>query len=228
MIKIHTWQQYVLCDSNYYTPAFKAILKDIDASIAKPLKVLKNDSSSTVVVIEVDGQRLVVKRTNTKGWFQGFRRCFAKSRARKNWRNTHYLQQANVATFTAIAMYEKRWGPLQLGSYFICSYIEAFDALYYFSNQQFLAQWPSIATNIIKTIHTLESHQICHRDLNLSNLLVSNHQTVLIDLEGMKRHRFKAFAAWFAKRERARLIKNWQETASALPESLAVFEKLLN
>lgn len=228
MIKIHTWQKYVLYDSQYDTPAFQNILKHIDAYIAKPLRVLKNDNSSTVVVIEVDGQYLVIKRANTKSWMHGFRRCFAKSRARKNWLNTKRLQQANIATFKAIAMYEKRWGPLQLGSYFICSYIEAFDALYYFSNPKLSSQWPAIATNMIKMIHTLEKNQICHRDLNLSNILILEQQTLLIDLESMRKHGFKILAYFFAKRERARLIKNWRETASALPETLTLFEKLLN
>lgn len=228
MIKIHTWQRYVLCDKHYYTPAFQAVLNNIDHYMAKPFKVLKADNSSTVVVIEIEDQRFVIKRSNNKGWWHGFRRCFTKSRARKNWHNTAQLEQSRIPTFKAVAMYEKRWGPLQRGSYFICTYIEAFDALYYFSDRQFSAQWPIITRNLIKLIQHLEKHQICHRDLNLSNLLIVDGEPLLIDLEAMKKHRFKKIAAYFAKRERARLIKNWRETAKAIPETLTLFEKLLN
>lgn len=224
---LKTWNKCLYCDDQYYSPALDSLLQNIDAKIASPIKVFKDDKSSTVVLIECDEQYFVIKRANSKNKLVKLRRLFTWSRARKNWNNTQILSHANIKTFSNVAMYEKRWGPLVLGSYFICTYVEAESALHYFSNKNYAHLWRTISKNILLMIHALASQGISHRDLNLSNILIKDKKPILIDLEAMKKHRFKFMAKLFANHELKRLLKNWHETSSADPDSLKLFKQLL-
>lgn len=226
-IVTHSWNKYILCENTFYTPSMQALLQDIDHVIAHPESVLKNDRTSTVVLVKVDEKWLVIKRANTKDWTHGVRRLFSLSRAKKNWINATKLLSLGVKTFTPIAMVEERWGPFKGRSYFICSYIEGIDALHYFSsNSPYQALWPEVVQKINHLINTLSEHWISHRDLNLSNIIMVNHEPWLIDLESMREHKFLALAKRGAKRECLRFMENLKDTQEITFETKMLFHSL--
>ncbi|MGD9591431.1 MAG: lipopolysaccharide kinase InaA family protein [Candidatus Berkiella sp.] len=227
VVRITNWKQSILCQQSFYTPAMQALLSDIDTYIKNPLKVLKDDPTSTVVVVEVDNRKLVLKRANTKDWMHFIRRFFSPSRARKNWHYAHLLSKIGINTFTPVAIKEERFGFLKGRSYFISTYIEGIDALHYFAyGAKVKPLFEVVAHNIAKMINCLAQHWLSHRDLNLSNIILVDNQPWLIDLDSMRRHYWHLFAKRGAKRERARFMENWSEAPDVLPQTVALFERV--
>ncbi|MBS0287597.1 MAG: hypothetical protein JSR17_09885 [Proteobacteria bacterium] len=225
IVRIETWHQRILCQQSYYTERMQALLKDIDSVIANPIKVLKDDPTSTVVLVEVDGKKLVIKRANTKDWMHVIRRFFSPSRAMKNWRYAHKLLNIGVNTFTPVALKEERFGFLKGRSYLICTYIEGINARHYFTTDSLRTLHSrSIAQNIANMIDNLARHWLSHRDLNLSNILLVENEPWLIDLDSMRQHYWKFLAKRGAKRERARFMENWSETPHVSPDTVTLFQ----
>ncbi len=224
-----TLHETILCQSDYYSPRMQRLLKDIDGYIAKPLKVLKDDPTSTVVVVEVDGHKLVIKRANTKDWMHVLRRFFSASRARKNWHYAHQLLKIGVKSFKPVAIKELRFGPLKGRSYLITTYIEGINARQFFEKTALKdASAQRVANNIVKMIDNLAYHWLSHRDLNLSNIILVNEEPWLIDLDSMRHHLCKPMARRGAKRERARFLENWCEAPLICPETVALFQAIFS
>ncbi|MBS0290250.1 MAG: hypothetical protein JSS07_09485 [Proteobacteria bacterium] len=227
IIRKRNWHEKILCQENYYTPTMQKVLQDIESYIEDPVKVLKDDPTSTVVVIEVDSRLLVVKRANTKGWIHVVRRIFTPSRAMRNWQFAHKLLKIGLQTFTPVAIKEERFGPLRGRSYFMCTYIQGIDALNYFAlGATFKKEWKNVANRIALMIDKLAVHWLSHRDLNLSNIILVENQPWLIDLDSMRQHGWSYFAKRGAKRERKRFMENWSEVPQVLPETVALFREI--
>ena len=227
-IKIQHWNKIILCQKSYYTPAMVSVLDSIDNAIFSAEKILKNDATSTVALLKIDDQLLVVKRLNTKNWLHFFRRLFQNSRARKNWDNASTLCKMGIKTFKPIAILEERYGPLKGRSYFICSYIEGIKALEFFTHETVHEDIQSIAEKITAMFNTLATAWISHRDLNLSNILLLDNQPWLIDLDSMKSHRWSWIAKRSAQRELNRFIRNCQETPEVPRTVISLFQSLFN
>jgi hypothetical protein len=182
-----------------------------------------------VIVVEIDNRQVVIKRSNTKHWSQAFRRLFSRSRAKKNWMNANRLLSLGLKTFEPIAMVEERIGPLKWRSYLVCSYIQGIDALHYFAcGAKPQQEWPHVANNIATLLDALSGHWISHRDLNLSNIILVDHQPWLIDLDSMRQHRFRLWANRGAKRERERFMRNWQDAPDLSLQVAALFKTVFH
>jgi GT2 family glycosyltransferase/tRNA A-37 threonylcarbamoyl transferase component Bud32 len=218
------WNNYIRCQEAYYTPAMKAVLADIEGAMHTAWKVLKNDDSSTVVVIKVDGTDVVIKRANAQG-IHYFRRLFRCSRARKNWRNAQRLQAIGIHTFEPIALVEDRFGPLTKGAYFLCSYIQGFEARHFFQEAHAQSQ-RSVATVIAQLVKKLATNWISHRDLNLSNIILVDNQPWLIDLDSMHQHHWQFWAKRAAFRERSRFLRNCEDTPDVSHDIVPLFQAI--
>jgi tRNA A-37 threonylcarbamoyl transferase component Bud32 len=227
IVNIKRWNKNILCQQQYYTPQMQALLQDLDRAIENPYKILKNDVTSTVVVLEVDNQLLVVKRANTKDWMHMIRRLFSSSRAKKNWRNSLKLLKIGIPTFTPVALIEECFGFLNGRSYFICTYIEGIDALHYFAcGAKPQPIWRNVAVNIANMLQKLADNKLSHRDLNLSNILVIDNQPWLIDLDSMRHHWCDISAKKGALREQKRFMENWDEAPGVAPETVSLFQDI--
>ncbi len=225
IVRIHESSKTIFCVKAYYTKAMQQVLNDIDKAMRSPIKVLKDDATSTVVVIEIDGNKVVIKRANTKGFMHRIRRLFLPTRARKNWYFANKLNSIGINTFTPIALKEERFFYLKGRSYLLCSYIEGIDALHYFAYGALpKPQFTLVANRILAMMQRLAKHWLTHRDLNLSNIILVNDEPWLIDLDAMKAHVFSFFAQRGAKRERARFMENWLEAPNVMPQTVALFE----
>ncbi|MCS5707520.1 lipopolysaccharide kinase InaA family protein [Candidatus Berkiella cookevillensis] len=226
---LKSFKQYIQWDESFKAQSILAVLSNIEYHMTYPERVLKNDPTSTVVVIVVDGQQWVIKRANTKGILHCIRRAFLPSRAFKNWNNAKKLLSMGVDTMRPIALLEERWGIIRGRSYFISNYIEGVDALHFFAcGAKPNHLWQSVAENICNMMKKLATHRVSHRDLNLSNILINAQQKpFLIDLDAMCQYKWHVFAKRAAKKERKRFMENWSEAPNVHEQAEQLFSQLL-
>jgi hypothetical protein len=217
------WNRLTVCQERFNTQKMQEVLQDIDFAIQAPVKVLKDDPTSTVVVVKVNDETLVIKRANTKGCFHFLRRLVSASRAQRNWHFAHLLHSLHIPTFEPIAYLEERIGPLKKRSYFICSLINGIDALRFFSDGTYQRDWETVAKRIVEMIAQLAAKGLSHRDLNLSNILLVEGQPYLIDLDSMRQQRTALFANRALLHEVKRFMENWQDYPAISPIVAEIF-----
>lgn len=228
-IRVQRFTHTISCQKRYYTDAMKVLIANLDNAIAHAPVVLKNDETSTVVVVRVDNQPIVIKRANTKGWVHIFRRAFRCSRAVKNWDYAQRLQSMDILTFEPIAAIEERFGPLRGRSYFLCNYLEGTDALHYFAYDALpKPNWPIVATEIVKLIKRLASKKYYHQDLNLSNIILIDDKPHLIDLDSMRVYHFGWSTKKILNKLWSRFMENWDEMPGVRPEVAPLFQSIFN
>ncbi len=170
-------------------------------------KIIKDDLATTVVEAVVDQKNMIIKRINAKNIFTVLRRIFHLSRVERNWKYAHLLTQHGINTFIPMILVKKKsWG-ICVASYLYMSKIEGIQATAYFEQMTDTTKWKEVADKIIALIKTLNNLGIRHRDLNLSNIMVSEKAKLyLIDLDAMK-HDSRANPAFY-KREINKFLEN--------------------
>lgn len=185
------------------------LINNIDSLMATG-KALKVGSSATVVQVEIDGRKLVIKRYNIKGFWHFLRRCLQPSRAAISWRNANLLECIGLATPKPLGFIENRIGWLRYTAYFISEYEAAQGLQQVYSNRTPTQQ----ELNQIKYFFSLmATEKISHGDLKASNLLLNEHGKLsIIDLDAMREHTsHKTFLPAFAK-DKKRFLKNWDDS----------------
>jgi tRNA A-37 threonylcarbamoyl transferase component Bud32 len=229
MLYVKSWTQRAIYDAKFASPQLLHLLNNLDFEISKAKSYLKNDPTSTVCLYELNGEMVVIKRSNTKNRLHFLRRSFRKSRAFRSWDNAKRLIGAGIATFEPIAAVENRWGPFKGRSYLISSYLGGKQASSVFAlGAKPVATWPKIAKNIIGLINQLSNSSLSHRDLNLSNIILINQKPFLIDLDGMQQHRWSLLAKYYASQDQKRFMKNWVELPGVNPKASQLFQNIVN
>lgn len=223
-IAIRQTHKYIQCQKQDY-PQLQALLANIEHFLQNPIKVLKDDATSTVAVVCLKKRQVVIKRFNARNKWHFFRRLFSRSRAKKNWQNAHKLLTLGIRTFKPIALVEERYGPLKGRSYLLYDYLPGIDVFHYFCYATKPLQRKAMVFNLFKLIQQLAFHSISHRDLNLSNILLIKKQLWLIDLDGMRHHLWRWSARYGAYKERLRCMENWQK-APLSHEVIALFQSV--
>ncbi len=177
-IKKQSWNQVSIYDAHYDSPTLQKLLANPEDFCTN---LLKNDLATTLWLVPIEGRVFVVKRYNIKNFWYALKRGFTQSRAARNWRNALYLMDCGIPTPTPIAMIEKRWGPWRKTTYFINEYMPGADTHHQMTDQ---------IHEILKKFHV---HKISHGDMKLTNILVSNDQVLLLDLDSMRIHRIRNF-----------------------------------
>lgn len=189
--------------------------------ISTVIKQLKGDATSTVCLVRIQNQEIVIKRVNTRSVWEGVRRAFAVSRAARNWTNVKKLRSVGVRTFDPVMMIENRFGIFKGRSYLLMSFVKGVDAFQFFSHNRKPECWIPVADSIIQLILKLEQKRVSHRDLNLSNLIINEGQPFLIDLDAMRGHR------GCAQRERQRFLENLEVITHIAPDVKEYFTNKL-
>ena len=155
-------------------------------------QVLKNGNTCYVSRFVWNGEDVVVKRYNHKGFFHSLRHTIKRSRARSGWLHAHRLGMLEVSTPEPLAYIEKRKGFLVWKSYLVTRYVEG-QRLYDFLRDDNVTQQQRSTTEqqVQNMLTKLQEHRITHGDLKHSNILVTKNGPVLIDLDGMKVHKFR-------------------------------------
>jgi heptose I phosphotransferase len=207
IVRQHLFSRQMYCVVDCYTDAMKMLMENPDKAFSKEAHYLKKGDSTSVVLINLDGHRFVIKRYNILNLFHAVRRQFKKSRAKRSWESAHQLIALGIPTAKPIAMIEKRFGFLLGKAYYITEFVEGVSAKNYFASNkdEFTAR------KIVKYIRLLRDAKISHGDMKATNIIINNDKPYFVDLDATKKHAStNAFKRAFSQ-DIKRFMKNWHE-----------------
>ncbi|EAT16141.1 hypothetical protein HTZ97_13885 [Desulfuromonas acetoxidans] len=178
--------------------------------------LLKDGNSATVVRLTTPDGDWVIKRYNIKNLWHGLKRCLRRTRASVSWGNAHRLKISGISTPSAIAMAEKRFGPLRLTGYYVCDFVEGEDVAAYFAdgNEPSESQLDT-ANRLVELFRIFLQLGIVHGDCKATNFLVTDQGIAVIDLDAMWEPKSHNRFNKLYRRDRNRFLRNWK-TDSAL------------
>ncbi len=205
---LYFWGLKIGINPNSTWPEIEEMVKNIRENTDHYFKqkIIKNDLATTVSQEKIGEHELIIKRINAQNLFTIIRRFFCFSRIKRNWKFAHILTYHHIDTFTPIMMVDKKVLGLSYINYLYMTKIDGVEAIAYFEKQSDKAQWQPIADKIIALIKKLNALGLRHRDLNLSNMIISEDKVFLIDLDAMKQE--KRVHAKFCKKEIDKFIEN--------------------
>jgi tRNA A-37 threonylcarbamoyl transferase component Bud32 len=202
--RLNTFRANVLCQRPYWQALQRLCL--FPESQFGEGTALKLGNSATVVRLEIDGERYIVKRYNIKGPAHRVKRWF-KRRARNAWRNGHLLAFLGIPTARPVALIERRWGWFVGSSYLVMP--DVGDV----SLDQVLRDQPDrfavLAPRVVDVLKQLAAAGLEHGDLKATNFVVHGDAVALIDYDAVRKgdHR----------KDVERFLRNWYGTEIAEP-----------
>lgn len=168
---------------------------------------LKSGRTCTVARVRGTTRTLVIKRYNLKNRGHALSRLWRPSRAWHSWVEGNRLRLLGIPTPAPLAVIEERWGPLRGRAWMITDYCAGPNLADHLPPD--CEPPPGEAGAIRSLFETLFRARISHGDLKATNLLWSEGELYLVDLDAMRQHRsvMAHRRAW--RRDRARLLKNW-------------------
>lgn len=174
-------------------------------------KCLKNGKTSTVVRVQDNGVDWVVKRYNIKGLRHAFLRYFRPTRAWTSWQNSHRLKISGIATPRAVAVLEKRFGPLRSTGYYVCDFVAGRHAMDVFQDDAVPDTVKALlAEKFVLLFGLFCKLKISHGDCKATNFIFKDNELWVLDLDSMRECSFSLpFKRLFLK-DRQRFLFNWQ------------------
>lgn len=192
----------------------EVLIADIDSLVERGERI-KDGNSTTVVVTELGGQRVVIKRYNMKSIWHFFKRCWRPSRAANAWRQGNLMELLGIPTPSVLGFVEHRVGPLRKRAYLVSEYVQHASEL----SQVYADEAPKEPElkQIRRIFNLMRQYRLSHGDMKASNLLLTQSgQVELIDLDAMQEHRYDwTFERAFA-RDQQRFMKNWRNAKSRI------------
>ncbi len=181
---------------------------DFDALLESGAR-LKSGNTCTVGLTEISGKQVVIKRYNIKDLAHAFSRALRPSRAAVSWANAHRLKLLGIPTAAPIALLETReFGFLRGKAYFLTEFVDAPDAMEFFTQTQDKKVRADAVKNICTLFYRLYLLQISHGDMKATNIKMQDKQPTLIDLDAMRQHRHPCLKAHV--RDLRRFMQNWK------------------
>jgi len=206
-----SWDSFLVFDRNYNTEKMVRFLADPDALIDDS-RLLKDGNTTTVALVKVDGQRLVVKRYNIKNTWHALRRYARPSRAWHAWRNAHRLALLGILTPKPIALLEKRWGPFRSKAYFITEYVDGIDVYHLLhSDRRKEVDQKFLTKQFGELFQSLIDASFRHGDFKATNFIVMDNGLFIIDLDAMREHKFRYWFRRAFNRDLERFMQNWAD-----------------
>lgn len=194
---------------SFFKKIGKQAIRDLDVLVERG-KRLKDGNSATVVMAEMAGRKVVIKRYNIKSYWHFLKRCWRPSRAANAWRQGNLLKLIGIRTPLVLGFVEKRLGPLRKQAYLITDCVaEAKEVSEVF---KYDSPTPNQVIQIQHIFNLMCDYRLSHGDMKASNFLLSaTGEIELIDLDAMREHRYDwLFKQAFAK-DKKRFLRNWQD-----------------
>jgi tRNA A-37 threonylcarbamoyl transferase component Bud32 len=199
------------------------LLEDPDAFMRNG-EVLKDGNTTTIVRVQTGGCDWVIKRYNIKNRWHILSRCLRPTRAWLSWGNAHRLKISGIATPRAIAMIEKRIGPLRSTGYYVCDFVEGPRAEVFFHDDILSdAVKERAAREFVLLFELFQKLGIHHGDCKAANFIPGNNTPWVLDLDAMHECSLRIRFKRLFRADRERFLLNWQ----SLPELLKWFDKHL-
>lgn len=180
------FKRFQVVDRTEYSDALKAFLSNPDTFINSG-QVLKRGRTNTVSIVTLNNDKKVfVKRYKSKkGFVHKYVRGFRSSRARNAWYTAHYLLRLlGVDTPKPIALLEHKVGRFITCSYLVTEYVEAQDALSFFTQQEEVTPSAQAQANkLLDILEALKSGQVFHGDMKATNFMLTPERMMAIDLD---------------------------------------------
>lgn len=209
------WQEYAFKRS-FLKHIDITEIEDIDRLVEQGEKI-KDGNSATVVLTELGGQQVVIKRYNMKSVGHFLKRCWRPSRAANAWRQGNLMNLLGIPTPAVLGFVEHRFGPLRKRAYLISEYVADASEL----SQVYAEEAPKEPElrQIRRIFNLMREYRLSHGDMKASNLLLTpSGEVELIDLDAMQEHRYDwTFERAFA-RDQQRFMKNWNSATSKSEE----------
>ncbi len=197
----------------------------IDAWISEALSgprqeddLLKAGNSQTLWVAPMDGREVVVKRYNVKTWLHGLRRLLFSSRGRRSWRNAHRLRAYGIATPRPLLFVEERRG-FRRRAWLVAEKAAGERADRFFER---IGGDDEAIRKVASVVAAFARNGLVHGDMKASNFLVSEKGVQVIDLDSLRRPRWRWLRERGVRADRERFLRNWKD-----PELREAFEKAL-
>jgi tRNA A-37 threonylcarbamoyl transferase component Bud32 len=210
-------RRFAVIDRRDDGPQLRAWLETPDAPF-EDLRAqwLKRGNSASVLRVELDGRARVIKRYNLKSVAHWLRRFWRPSRAWHSWRNAQRLCLWGVPTPRPVALLEHRFGWLRARAYYVCDWVAGEPLAQVLPAADPLRR-DLLLDRLCGLLADLARLGLSHGDLKATNLLVDqDNQLMLLDLDGLRRHRRRATFERALARDIARLRANWADDAELL------------
>ena len=168
---------------------------------------LKSGGTCTVARARGATRALVIKRYNLKSRKHALSRIWRPSRAWHSWVEGNRLRLLGIPTPAPLAVIEERWGPLRGRAWLITDYCAGPDLAEHLAADR--EPPPREAEAILSVFDTLFRARISHGDMKATNLLWSEGELCLVDLDAMCQHRSADAHRRAWRRDRTRFLKNW-------------------
>jgi tRNA A-37 threonylcarbamoyl transferase component Bud32 len=186
-------------------------------------RVLKRGRASRVVAVALAGRDLVIKHFPVRGALDRVLGNLRGSRARRSWRNACALMRAGIATPMPLAVVEKRKALWRLDSYLIMEYVPGIRGRELFDSEEIAEHEKQLALQrIVQLFGKLARARISHGDMKDTNIIFSNGQTHLLDLDALRRMRGARL-----RRALGRDIRRWLKNWNHQPELQRLFRQTL-
>jgi tRNA A-37 threonylcarbamoyl transferase component Bud32 len=191
--------------------ALNRFLDDPEAFMQRG-ECLKNGVTSTVVRVRAGDCDWVVKRNNIKGLRHAIKRSLRPTRAWTSWQNSHRLKISGIGTPRAVAMIEKRFGPLRSTGYYVCDFIDAPNTQEVFRSAVVpVAVKELLAGKFVHLFDQFRKLRIHHGDCKATNFLFKDNHLWVLDLDAMRECSTAFGFARLFRIDRRRFLCNWKE-----------------
>lgn len=207
--KAKTEKSYLVHDRMLDEDDLSQFIENPDSYIKKD-HLLKDGNTTTVAEANIAGIPMVLKRYNIVGLLQGLKQFLDESRAHRCWRNASMLGLLGVHTPRAYLFLEERlYWVFQRRAYFVTEKIPAENLLLQLEDVNEKLDETKLVSAFVSFFETMYSYQISHGDMKATNFIFQQDKLYVLDLDGMRRHRFK----WWSRRRSLsdikRFEKNW-------------------
>lgn len=179
---------YIQCKASYVSESIQYLLENPDFFLDNPAtQIIQDNFKSKLGVVSIDGRKVVIKRHNYKSLWHRFRRYFRRTRSQKNWIMSHILLENRIWVPAPVAYVETRIGCLRGKSFFIYEYVDGVTGEEYFKqhidSDERIDQGMNMVVELLRRIKELG---YIHGDIRMSNLVFTNNQLCLLDLDDIK------------------------------------------
>lgn len=175
------------------------------------LPLLKDGDTTTVGETALSNFSTVVKRYNIVSFGKWVSHLFIPSRAHKCWKNANMLLLLGLKTLRPFMFYEeRRFWIFRLRAYFLSEKLPSANLLEQLSDNVNPINREDLISEFEIFFNVMKDYQISHGDMKATNFIYYNRRVYILDLDAMKRHKFR----WLAKRKAVsdirRFEKNWR------------------
>ena len=224
--KVKTAKSHLVHDRLLDKNDLAQFLKNPDSYIKQEC-MLKDGDTTTVAVVNISGIPMILKRYNIVSPEQALRRLLDESRAHRCWRNSSMLNLLGIYTPPAHLFLEERlYWFFRRRSYLLTEKIPANNLNLQLkgadeaendgpvnSSPHSTANGAINETKLVAAFADLfeimHRYKISHGDMKATNFIFRNDRLYVLDLDGMRRHRFKWWSHRKSLQDMKRFEKNW-------------------